>query len=186
MADAQTTLTCWQCTQCGRRYVDSSPTSIFIVPPPITPCIPTQRDETRTHAKGDLVNLSSATCDYMRMQHTAHTIKLCEHKTEPKDGTSAMDLPMANKFSAQLCYSACIKAVGEHGRVSRHSEDFDLSCNEEDAEDCVFWRTDCKDVDCIYKGEHCRYQCATAELDEEPKQVTLAPRRRLRFRWSAR
>ena len=186
MADANTTLICWQCTQCGRRYVDPSPTSLFIVPPPTTPCMRTERDETRTQAHGDFVDLSSATCDYMRMQQNARKIKVCEQNTGPKDGTSAMDLPMASKFLAQRCDSAFMKAVGEHGRVSRHSEDFDVICNEDDAEDCVFWRTDCKDVDCIYKGEHCRYQCATAELDEEPNLVAPAPRRGLRFRWSAR
>ena len=97
-----------------------------------------------------------------------------------------MDLPIASKVLAQLCDSAFKKAVGEHGRVSRYSENFAVACNEDDAEDCLFWRTPCKDVDCIYKGEHCRYQCATAELDEEPKLVTPAPRRGLRFRWSAR
>ena len=120
------------------------------------------------------------------MQHTGRKIKVCEQNTGPKDGTSAGDLPIANKFSAQLCDSTSIKVVGEHGRVSRHSEDFDVTCNEDDAVDCVFWGTDCKDVDCIYKGKHCRYQCVTAELDEEPKLVAPAPRRGLRFRWSAR
>ena len=120
------------------------------------------------------------------MQQNARKIKVCEENTGPKDGTSAMDLPMASKFLAQRCDSAFIKAVGEHGRVSRHGEDFDVICNEDDAEDCVFWRTNCMDVDCIYKGEHCRYQCATAELDEELKFVAPAPRRGLRFRWSAR
>ena len=188
MTDAKTTLMCWQCTQCGRRYVDSSPTSLFIAPPPTTRCIPTQTDETGTDASGDSVNLSSAsaTCDYMRMQHTARKIKVCEQHTGAKDGTSSVDLPVTNEVLAQLCDSAFIKAVGEHGRVSRHSEDFEVTCNEDDAEDCAFWRADCKDVDCIHKGKHCRYLCVTAEMDEEPELVAPAPRRGLRFRWSSR
>ena len=186
MADANATLICWQCTQCGRRYVDPSPTNLIIVPPPTTPCIPTQRDETRFQAHGDLVNLSSATCDYMRMQHTARKINVCEQNNGAKDGTSAMDLPMKNRSLAKLYDSAFIKAVGEHGRVSRHSEKLDIACNEDDDEDCAFWRRVCKDVDCIYEGEHCRYQCVAAELDEEPKLVASAPRRGLRFRWSSR
>ena len=132
------------------------------------------------------MNLSSATCDYMRMQHPAHKVEVCDWNTGPNDGASAMDLPMANNILAQLCDSAVMKAVGEHGRVSRHSEELDSACKEDDAEDWAFWRTDCKDVDCIYKGGHSRYQCATAELDEEPKPVAPAPRRRLRFQWSAR
>ena len=158
---------------------------MFIVPPPTTPCVPTQIDESRSHAEGDSVKLFSATCDYMRMEHTAHKIKVCERNTGPKDGISAMDLPMANNLLAQLCDST-LKAVGEHGRVSRHREDFDVTCKEDDAEDCVFWSMDCRDVDCIYNGKHCRSQCATAELDEEPKLGAPAPRRGLRFRWSAR
>ena len=177
MADAKTTLIRWQCTQCSRRYVNSSPTSMFIVPPPTTPCIPTQIDESRSYAEGDFVKLFTATCDYMRVEHTTHKIKVREPSTRPKDGISTVDLPMANNL---------LKAVGEHGRVSRHREDFDLTCKEEDAEDCVFWSMDCKDVDCIYNGKHCRSQCATAELDQEPKLVAPAPRRGLGFRWSAR
>ena len=183
MTDAKTILMCWQCTKCSRRYVDTSPTSLFIAPPPTTRCIPTQTDETGTHASGDFVILSSATCDYMRMQHTARKIKVCEQNTEPKNGTSARDLPMANKVLAQLCGSTSMKAVGEHGRVSRHSEDFDITCNEDDAEDCGFWKMDCKDVDCIYKGKHCRYLCVTAEIDKEQDLVAPATRRGLRFRW---
>ena len=157
---------------------------MFIVPPPTTPCIPTQRDETRAQAEGDFVNLFSATCDYTLMQRPARNVKVCEQITGPKDDTPAMDLPNADNLSAQLCDSALMKEVGEHGRVSRHSEEFDNTCDEDDAEDGAFWRTGCKDIDCIYKGEHDRYQCATAELDEEPKVVAPTTRRGLRFRWS--
>lgn len=93
---------------------------------------------------------------------------------------------MANNPLAQPGDSALMKTAGEHGRVSRNSEEFDVSCNEDDAEDGAFWRTPCKDVDCIYKGEHDRYQCAMAELDEEPQLVNSAPKRGLRFPWSTR
>lgn len=120
------------------------------------------------------------------MQHTARKIKVCEPDAGPENGTSAMDLPMANKVLAKLCDSPLMKAVGEHGRVSRHSGDFDIACSEDDAEDCDFWRADCRDLDCIYKGKHCRYLCVTAEMDEEPKLVVPAPVRGLRFRWPAR
>ena len=122
----------------------------------------------------------------MRVQHTAHRSKVCEQNTGPEDGTSAMDLPMVNNLLAQPCDSAFTKAVGEHGRVSRHSEEFDMTCDEDDAEDCAFWKMQCEDVDCIYKGEHCRSQCATAELGEEPNPVAPASRRGFRFQWSAR
>ena len=146
--------------------------------------MPTQRDETGAQAEGDFVNLFSANCDYMRMQHSVRNIKVCEENTGPKDDKSAMDLPIADNHLAQLRDSASMKEVGEHGRVSRHSEEFDNTGSEDDAEDCAFWRTGCKDIDCIYKGEHDRYQCAKAELDEEPKLAAPATKRGFRFRWS--
>ena len=184
-----TNVTFWKCTKCGRRYVEPSPISLFIVPPPTTPCKGTWSDKTCTQANGDLVSLSStsgATCDYVRMQHTASEVNLGEQATEQNDGASTMVTPIVSKFSARASDSASMRAVGEHGRVSRQSGPVDAEWNEDDAEECIFWKVECKDVDCIYERAHCRYQCAMAELDEEPKPLVSTLKRGLRCRWSAR
>ena len=78
--------------------------------------------------------------------------------------------------------SARHAVAGEHGRISRVNGLVDTARDEEDAEGCEFWKAQCEDIDCIYEGEHCRYQCAIAELDEEPRSKVPAPKCRLGFR----
>lgn len=149
-----------------------------------------QTDETWTHAKGGFVNLSiagGATCDYVRVNRVEGKIGLGEQVAEPEDAVSAMtNMPVQYEVSAQaLDNTASMKAEGEHGRISRVSGAVDAACDEEDPEDCEFWKARCEEIDCIYEGDHCRYQCAMAELDEEPKFKAPIPKCRLRFLRSA-
>lgn len=186
---ADTNVVSWKCTKCGRRYVDSSPTSLFIVPPPTTSCSETQTKKTWTQASGDRVLpyfTSGATCDFVRMQHTMSGIDLGKQVAEQYDGASTVNVPLLSKFFTRPCdgasAKASMKAAGEHGRVSRQSGAVDSEWNKTDVEECDFWNAECNDVDCIYQGEHCRYQCAMAEVDEEPKPKVSALKRGLRLR----
>lgn len=182
-SNVQSTLTMWGCATCGRRYDDPATVGPFITPPPITECTAIQTDESWTHANGGFVNLSitgGATCDYVRINRGVGETDLSKNIGEPEDTTSAADLPFVNEVSAWACDNASMKAEGEHGRVSRQNGG---ARAEDDGEDCEFWKAECRDIDCIYAGEHCREQCAMAELDEAPKAKAKAPapKRGLRF-----
>ena len=113
-------------------------------------------------------------------------IDLGEQVAEQQGGASTVDVLLLSKLLARPCDSASteasMKAVGEHGRVSRQSGAVDAEWNEADVEKCDFWDAECKDVDCIYQGKHDRYQCAMAEVDDEPKPKVSAFKRGLRFR----
>ena len=175
-------LTFWECATCGRRYIDPATTSLFISPPPTTECIMVQTDETWTHEKGGYVNLSvtgGATCDYVRINRAVGDADLGEHIAEPEDSASALNIPALNGLSARVCDS--MKVEGEYGRVSRQNKAVDTNCDEANGEYCEFWNAECKDIDCIHEGDHCRYECAMAELSEEPEPKVLAPKRGLRF-----
>ena len=188
MADADIPSRCWQCTKCGRRYVDPSPTSIFIVPPPITTCLQPDSAKIRSHADGGCstfpLTIVGTDCDYQRMQNAGQDIDidLSAQVTEPHDGAHAVDSSMASDQPTQVCDGASMKTPGESGRISRYGEVTDAADDMDDTQDCDFWRMDCKDIDCIYKGQHCRYQCAMAELDEEPKPLLSALKRSLKFK----
>lgn len=117
-------------------------------------------------------------------------IDLGEQVAEQQYGDSAVDVPFLSKLFTRPCVSTSIKTsmkvAGEYGRTSRQSAAVDAGWNETDVEECDFWNLECKDVDCIHQGEHCRYQCAMAEVDEEPKSKVSALKRGLRFEGSAR
>lgn len=72
---------------------------------------------------------------------------------------------------------------GARGAWSR--QQYYTAHDEDDVEECEFWNTACTDVDCIYEGEHFRYQCAMAELVEEPRSMVLAAKQGLRLGRSA-
>lgn len=133
------------------------------------------------------MNLSitgGATCDYVRINRGVGDTDLSKNLGEPEDTTSAADLPFVNEVSAWACDNASMKAEGEHGRVSRQNGEAANTARAENYdEDCEFWKAQCRDIDCIHAGEHCREQCAMAELDEEPKAKANAPapKRGLRF-----
>ncbi|KAL9074554.1 MAG: hypothetical protein Q9161_002146 [Pseudevernia consocians] len=172
LPDGKSTLTFWECRTCGQRYVDPAAPSFFISPPPTTECITIKTDETRGHAVGGVASISisgGATCDYVRLNSAVGAVDLSRQIVEPVEAASAVDIPGLNELSAPACDKAPLKVVGEHGRVSRQNAAVDTACDEEDPEDCEFWRAPCNDTDCIYEGGHCRYLCAMAELDEEPK-----------------
>ena len=125
-----------------------------------------------------------ATCDYVRIQHTQRGTDMGEQPAEPEIDASAVISPTTDDFSAIEFHEVSVKSQGEHGRVSRQRRAIDSICDEaeDDAEEGEFWKERCGDVDCIYEGEHCRYDCALAELDEEPKRKAPAFKRALRFR----
>ncbi|CAD6589859.1 MAG: hypothetical protein ASARMPRED_004292 [Alectoria sarmentosa] len=188
-ANDDTVVTIWECTTCGGRYVDPAPMGLFITPPPLTECMTIQTSETWTHANRGIVNLSvagGATCDYVRVSRVVGETDLSEQTAKPEDAISATDMLPTGEAIAQVFDAACMKGAGEHGRISRLKEAGEYACDEEDPDDCEFWKAQCGDVDCIYEGDHCRYQCAMAELDEEPKIGAFAPQRGLRFRRLAR
>ena len=194
MDDTNTTPTCWKCTQCGHRYVDPSPTSLFIVPPPTTPCTRNQTRDSRvlTNSSPAVISSTGGTkCDYVRMQHATPEVDPAEPVADSEDGACALDIASVSKIKVQASDIASMKTPGEHGRVSRYSDAAYAACEEQQQEEeedkeCEFWKEDCKDVDCIYKKKHCRYQCAMAELDEEPKPTVSTLKHGLRFRWLAK
>lgn len=150
----------------------------------MTECITIQTSETWTHANRGIVNLSvagGATCDYVRISRVIGETDLSEQTAKPEDAVSATKMLPKGEALAQVCDAACMKGEGEHGRISRLKEAMEYTCDEEDPDDCEFWKVQCVDVDCIYEGNHCRYQCAMAELDEEPKIGAFAPKRGLRL-----
>ena len=176
--------TCWECTTCRRRYVDSESPSLFITPPPATECIHIQTDEAWTHAHGTFVDLSlirGATCDYVRMSHAVSELDFRKPVAKPEDAVAAKNMTGKGQLQIWACDTPLMKVAGEHGRVSRQNEALDTACDHDDAEQDEFWKARCEDIDCIYAGEHYRHQCALAESDEEPKPMEPAPRRFLRF-----
>ena len=110
-----------------------------------------------------------------------------EQSAGPEVDASTVVSPTANSFSAREFHEVSVKGQGEHGRVCRQSRAIDSTCDKakDDAEEGEFWKERCRDIDCIYEGEHCRYDCALAELDEEPKRKAPAFKRALRFHLSA-
>ncbi|CAF9925742.1 hypothetical protein IMSHALPRED_006775 [Imshaugia aleurites] len=140
-----------------------------------------QTGEAWTYTNEGFVNVSNtggAICDYVR---TNHVESLTEQIAGPADAASMPKMAVANEHSARAYDRTAMKMEGESGRVSRHNGAVTAIC-EDDGEDDDFWKARCDDVDCIYVGEHCRYQCATAEVDEEPHHKALFPKRGLRFR----
>ena len=123
-----------------------------------------------------------ATCDYVRVNSAVNAIDLSRQIIEPVEVASAVDIPVVNELSAG---KASMKVVGEHGRVSRQNTAVDTACDEEDPKDCEFWGAPCNDIDCIYEGGHCRYQCAMGEVDEEPKAEASVLKRGFLFGRSA-
>lgn len=134
------------------------------------------------------MNLSvtgGATCDYVRVNRAVGENDHSEQIASPEDAVCATNIHFQPETSAQACDTSSMKIEGEHGRISRVNGAVDAARDEEDPDDCEFWKAQCEDIDCIHEGDHCRYQCAIAELDEEPKSRAPAPKRRPRFRRSA-
>ena len=191
--NGETTLTVWECTTCGRRYEDPTAVGPFITPPPITECIIVQTEELLTNAKGGFVNLSiagGATCDFVRVKYVVDETDLSEQVTEPKDTIFATNVPIEETLLTQTYRTASVQVEERHSRIGRSSGTLEAACDEEDPEDCQFWKAQCNDVDCIFEGNHCRDQCAMAELVKEPESKAPAPKvpackRGLRFRRSA-
>ena len=188
--NANTTPIRWQCTKCGCEYIDPSPKSLFITPPPTTPCIQIQTDKTwtQTRANGGFANLcitGGATCDYVRIGHNAREIELGEQIDAI---ITAVEDSAVTEHSARVFDRVSMKAVGEHERVSRQSGAADTTYDEieDDPEECEFWKAECKDIDCIYEAKHYRYQCALAELGEEPESKVPVLSCGRRFRWLAK
>lgn len=128
-------------------------------------------DESWAHANGGFVSLSitgGATCDYVRINHTTGRTEFSEPVDEPVSITSPLHSLIPGKFSVRAHDQVPLKMVGEHGRVSRKQTAADAAYIEDDNEDCEFWKAKCEDIGCICVGEHQRYQCAIAEMDEEP------------------
>lgn len=143
-----------------------------------------QTEETFTYAKGGIVNLSitgGATCDYVRMNHVVDETDLSEQGTEPEDANPATEGQISDELPAQACGTACVKVEGRQSRVSRLSGVVETTCDDEDPEGCEFWEAQCDDVDCIYSSDHCRHQCAMAEVEEEPEVTAPASKRGVRF-----
>ena len=187
MPDVDTALVCWECTTCRRRYVDLSEMGLFIPPPPSTECMKAQIDQTGTHTTGSSANLSIAggsTCEYVRIHRSAGNADLGEEISEREDYYRPV-VEMAQRYVD----ATPIKAEGEPGRKGRSNGrsngGVDTACDDLDLEDCEFWKAECKDIDCIDKESHCRYQCAMAESDEEPNIKVAAPERVLRLWRSA-
>lgn len=128
---------------------------------------------------------SGVTCDYVRRNRIAGDNDLSEQIPELENAYPTTTEPVKGEVSAQAYDTASMKVEGEHGRIGRSNGAVDAACDEEDPEDCEFWNAKCKDIDCIYVGEHCRYQCAMAEVDKEPKPKVVAPNRGLRLLPSA-
>ena len=190
--DVDTAIFCWQCTTCGRRHVSPSEVGFFIPPPPTTECIKAQADQTGAHTSGRLTKLSTAsdsTCEYVRINRNAGNANLGKQISEREDSYHPIGHMAQSYVSVQPWDATLVKAAGESGRTGRSNGrsngGVDVACNDADLEDCDFWKADCKDIDCIYKGSHCRYQCAIAESDEEPKAKVAAPERVLQFWRSA-
>ncbi len=189
LSNGKSSLAFWECTTCGQRYVDPAATSLLISPPPTTECILIKTDETWTHASGGVVSISivgGATCDYVRVNRAVGEIDLNEKIAEPEESASAVEPLDVKDVSVRACDLPSIKLEGEHGRVSRQSAAANRYCDEDNDGDCEFWNAQCKDIDCIYEGDHCRYQCAMAELDEEPKTEVPGPERGFRVWRSAK
>ena len=192
MPDVDTAIVCWECTTCGRRYVGPSEVGLFMPPPPSTECLKAQIDQTETHLSGRLPRLSVATgftCDYMRIDRNAGNANFGEQICEREDDYRPMVQIAQNYVSMQPWDATVVKAEGESGRTGRSNSSpnwgVDVACDNPDLEDCEFWKAECKDIDCIYKVRHCRYQCAMAESDEEPQIRVAAPERILKFWRSA-
>ena len=187
--EVDTSLTVWQCTSCGRQYKDPSAPSIFIRPPPLTQCIQIRSSKTTSHANNGFASLpvaSGPTCDYIRVHAVSPGFDPCESTAKSDSSNPAAVIPIMSDLSAPTSIGGALKAVGEHGRVSRQIGAVDIAFDqEEDTEECGFWTAKCKDADCIYEGDHCRDRCALAELGEEPKTKLSALKRGLRFRRSA-
>ena len=192
MPDVDTAIVCWECTTCGRRYVGPSEVGFFIPPPPATECTEAPTDQTGAHANGRFTNYSVAggsTCEYVRVnRHSGHA-DLREQISEREDHYLPMGQMAQSCVSVQPRDAFHSKAEGDHGRngrsIGRSIRGVDVACDDPDLEHCEFWKAECKDIDCIYKGGHCRSQCALAESDEEPKTKVGAPERILRFWQSA-
>lgn len=169
--NGKSALMLWQCTICRRQYVDTAASSIFMSPPPTTECMIVQTDETWTHPRGGFVNLSitgGATCDYVRVKHIVDGTGLREQIAEPEDAICATTIANESELLTQASSTLPMKIEGEHGRVNRLSRTMDSAFHqEEDEDDCEFWMGACKDVDCIYVGDHRRHQCAMGESDKE-------------------
>lgn len=180
MPDADTAIVCWECTTCGRRYVDPSGVGFFIPPPPSTECLKAQIDQTGAHTSGRLTKLSAAsgsTCEYVRINGNAGDADLGEQMSEREDDYCPLAETAQRDVSVQPWDANPVKAQGELGRqgrsYGRSNRGVDIACDDPDLEDCEFWKAECKDIDCIYKGSHCRYQCAMAESDEESEKPQI-------------
>ena len=192
MPDVDTAIFYWECTTCGRRYVGPSEVGFFIPPPPTTECINAEIDPTGTHTSGRLTKFSAAsgsTCDYVRVNRNLENADLGEQISGREDDYRPMGQMAQSYVSLQPWDGSLSKAEGEpglNGRSNGRSDrGLDVTCDDPDLEDCEFWKAECKDIDCIYKGSHCRYQCAIAESDEEPKAKVAAPERVLKLWRSA-
>ena len=151
-----------------------------------------QIDQTGTDTSGRLTRLSAAsgsTCEYVRVNRNSGNANLGEQISERKEDYCPMGQMAQSYVSVQPWDAAPTKAEGEPGRegrsIGRSDRGADVACDDPDAEDCEFWNAECKDIDCIYKGCHCRHQCAMAESDEEPQIKATGPERVLRFWQSA-
>ena len=182
--NCETTPTVWKCATCGRRYEEPATPGPFITPPPTTECIIVQTEETFTHEDGGFVNLiltGGATCDYVRVKHVLGETDLSGQLTEPEEAYSAMNVPTEQSFLSRAHGNELVQVERGRGRVRKLSGAVRATWDEEDYEDSEFWKTRCNDVDCIFKGHHYRYQCAMAEMDEEPGAKAPASKQGLRF-----
>ena len=188
MPDVDTATVYWECMTCGRRYVGPSEVGFFIPPPPTTKCRKAQNDQTGTHTSGPLPRLSVAigsSCEYVRINRNVGNANLGEQISEREDDYPPMVQMAQSYVSLQPWDATPLKAEGGPGRNGRSNGGVDIACDDADLEDCEFWKAECKDIDCIYRGSHFRYQCAVAESDEEPKTKIAAPERVLRLWRSA-
>ena len=192
MPNVDTAIVWWECTTCGRRYVDTSEMGFFVTPPPSTECMKAQIDQTGTHTSGRLTRLlaaSGSTCDYVRVNCNSGNANSGEQISEREDHYLPMVRMAQSYVSVQPRDAAPTKAEREPGldgrSIGRSDRGADIACDDPDLEDCEFWKAECNDIDCIYKGSHCRYQCAMAESDEEPQIKVAAPERVLRLWRSA-
>ena len=126
-----------------------------------------------------------ATCNYVRIKHVIGGVDRSEHIRDPIDAEFSADIPIPSGPSAQDYKEALLKVEGEHGRVSRHNGATSIVCADDIEDECEFWNADCEEIDCIYEGKHFRYQCAMAEVGEEPKANTFIGKCGLMFRRSA-
>lgn len=121
----------------------------------------------------------------MRIGHNARETELGEQIDAI---ITAVEDSTVTEHSARVFDRVFMKAVGEHGRVSRQNGAVDTAYDEieDDPEECEFWKAECKDIDCTYEAKHYRYQCALTELDEEPKSKVPVLSCVRRFRWLAK